>query len=108
MKKVFTVMAVVVSIMMGGEIHAGNFITSTEHDPVLISRKREIAIGKNTDRQMRQTYRVSTDQKLNQRIDAIGQRLAVLSKRSDMRYTFIDKTLLFDDRSIRQDDLVCQ
>jgi predicted Zn-dependent protease len=88
MRKVFTVIAVVVGIIMGGEIHAGNFITSTEHDPVLISQKSEIVIGKNTDRQMRQTYRISTDRKLNQRIDAIGQRLAVLSDRSNLRYTF--------------------
>jgi len=88
MKIFFAIVAVVVSITVSGEIDARNFITSTEHDPVLISQKSEIAIGTNTDRQMRQTYRISTDQELNQRIKNIGQRLAVLSKRKTLKYTF--------------------
>jgi predicted Zn-dependent protease len=94
MKGLFAVMTVVVSVMVSGEIHARNFIASTEHDPVLISQRSEIAIGKNTDRQMRQTYMVSTDQRLNQRINTIGQKMAVLSKRNNMSYTF---TVLDDE-----------
>ncbi len=88
MKKFFVITVLVVTIMVGGEIHARNFITSTEHDPVLIGQRSEIAIGKNTDQQMRQTYRVSTDRKLNGQIDAIGRRLAALSKRNNLKYTF--------------------
>jgi predicted Zn-dependent protease len=94
MKRFFAVMAAVVCIMVSDGIYARNFITSTDHDPVLIGQRSEIAIGKNTDRQMRQTYRISTDQKLNQQIDAIGQKLAVCSKRSNLRYTF---TVLDDE-----------
>jgi predicted Zn-dependent protease len=94
MKGLFVAMTVIVSLMLSGEIHAGNFIASTEHDPVLISQKTEIAIGKNTDWQMRQTYRVSTDQRLNQRIQAIGQKMVVLSKRNNPSYTF---TVLDDE-----------
>jgi predicted Zn-dependent protease len=87
-------MTVVACIMVTDAIYARNFITSTEHDPVLIGQKSEIAIGKNTDRQMRQAYRVSTDRKLNQQIDAIGQGLAIRSKRSNLKYTF---TVLDDE-----------
>ena len=94
MKKLFTVITFVVSIMVSGEVHAKNFISSTEHDPVLISQKREITIGKNTDSQMRQTYKISTDQRLNQQINDIGQRLAVFSKRNNLKYTF---TVLDDE-----------
>jgi hypothetical protein len=32
MKRLFVVMTVIVSIMVSGEIHARNFIASTEHD----------------------------------------------------------------------------
>lgn len=81
-------MAIVLSITAGSEIHAGNFVTDTEHDPVLISQKNEAVIGKNTDEQMRHTYRISTDQKLNQRINAIGQKLAASSRRNNLSYNF--------------------
>jgi len=96
MKKLLTIIAVVVSIIVSDETQAWNFITSTEHDPVLIGQESEMTIGKNTDRQMRQTYRVSTDRKRNQRIDAIGQRLAVHSKRKNLKYTFT----VFDDELV--------
>jgi hypothetical protein len=56
MKRLFAVMTVIISTMVSGEIHTMNFIASTEHDPVLISQRSEIAIGKDTDRQMRKTY----------------------------------------------------
>jgi predicted Zn-dependent protease len=88
MKIRFTVIAVIICMMAGFEIHAGNFLTSTEHDPVLIGQKSEIGIGRNTDRQLRSQYRVSTDENLNQRINAIGQKLAVHSSRKNLKYTF--------------------
>jgi predicted Zn-dependent protease len=94
MKKFFTIVTIAACVALSGEVHAKNFISSTEHDPVLISRKREVAIGKNTDSQMRQTYKLSTDQRLNQQINDIGQRLAVLSKRNNLKYTF---TVLDDE-----------
>ena len=76
------------SIMAGSEIYSANFLTSTEHDPVLIGQKAEISIGRNTDRQLKKTYRVSDDENLNQRINAIGQKLVAHSKRKNLKYTF--------------------
>jgi len=72
----------------GGSGAASNFITSTEHDPVFIGEKSEIEIGKNTDGQLRQQYRISTDRQLNQRIGDIGRRLAARSGRKGLNYTF--------------------
>jgi predicted Zn-dependent protease len=88
MKRRLTLITIIISIMASYEINASNFITSTEHDPVLIGQNSENAIGKNTDRQMKKTYRISMDQNLNQHINAIGQRLAVQSKRNNLKYTF--------------------
>jgi predicted Zn-dependent protease len=68
-------------------VDAVNPLTSTESDPVLIGEKSEIEIGKNTDQQIRQKYRESSDRALHQRIDMIGQRLAANSGRQ-IKYTF--------------------
>ena len=94
MKKLFIIIVILFSITLGGEAQAGNFFTSTEFDPVLIGQESEIEIGKNTDRQMRQQYRVSTNEKLNRQINAIGQKLAARSNRNDLKYTF---TVLDDE-----------
>lgn len=94
MKKLFIIMAIILGIISGSELQAGNFFTSTEFDPVLISQESEIDIGKNTDQQLRQQYKVSTNEKLNRQINAIGQRLAARSNRNDLKYTF---TVLDDE-----------
>jgi predicted Zn-dependent protease len=88
MKKILLITSAALIIVSSSEINAGNFLTSTEHDPVLIGQKSEIGIGKNTDRQLKRQYRVSTDENLNQRINAIGQKLAVHSSRKNLKYTF--------------------
>ncbi|MBP7528415.1 MAG: M48 family metalloprotease [Syntrophorhabdaceae bacterium] len=87
-KRFFIVFAVIMGIMAGGEAQAVNPLTSTEFDPVFIGEGSEIEIGKNTDQQLRSKYRISTDQQLNQRINAIGQRLAAQSERKNLKYTF--------------------
>jgi predicted Zn-dependent protease len=94
MNSIIVIVAILFSFMLNDGAIARNFITSTEHDPVLISQRSEIAIGRSTDRQMRQTYKVSTDQKFNQSIDSIGQKLAVCSKRNNLKFTF---TVLDDE-----------
>ncbi|MBP1748598.1 MAG: peptidase Ste24p [Deltaproteobacteria bacterium] len=85
--------AAVLSVMTAVPVEAVNPFTSTEYDPVLIGEQSEIEIGKKTDQQIRQKYRVSTDAALNQRINAIGQRLAANSGRK-INYTF---TVLDDE-----------
>jgi len=88
MKRFFIIFTVIMSIMAGGQAQAVDPLTSTEFDPVLIGEGSEIEIGKNTDQQLRSKYRISTDQQLNQRINAIGQRLAAQSERKNLKYTF--------------------
>lgn len=74
---------------------AMNPFLSTEHDPVLIGEQSEIEIGKNTDRQLRQKYRVSRDAGLDQRISAIGQRLAANSGRQiSYSFTVLDDAMV--------------
>jgi predicted Zn-dependent protease len=92
--KVFIVfMAACLSVAAVPAAYGTNPLTSTEYDPVFIDEQSEIEIGKNTDRQLRQKYRVSNDANLNQRINAIGQRLAAYSGRR-INYTF---TVLDDE-----------
>ncbi len=85
--------AAILSVMATVPVEAVNPLTSTEHDPVLIGEQREIEIGKSTDQQIRQKYRVSADANLSQRINGIGQRLAANSARK-IRYNF---TVLDDE-----------
>ncbi len=85
--------AVILSTLWAAPVAAVNPLTSTEYDPVLIGEQSEIEIGKNTDRQIRQKYGVSRDANVNQRINAIGQRLAANSGRR-INYTF---TVLDDE-----------
>ena len=80
--------AIIMVLMSAGQVCAGNFFTSTEFDPVLISEKSEIEIGRNTDQQVRQKYRISADPNLNQRINAMGQKLASVSDRKNIPYVF--------------------
>lgn len=88
-KTLFAILAMIIAIMAGGESNAAsNFFTSTQFDPVFIGEKSEIEIGKKTDQQLRQQYRMSTDQQLNQKINAIGQKLAARSERKNLNYSF--------------------
>jgi predicted Zn-dependent protease len=87
-KRLLVILALIVAMMAGGEAVAQNPFTSTAYDPVFIGEKSEIEIGKNTDEQLRQKYRISTDRQLNQRIDAIGQKLAARSERKNLKYSF--------------------
>ena len=91
-KPLVLLIAAILSTVWATSAAAVNPFISTEHDPVLIGEQSEIEIGKNTDQQTRQKYRVSSDPLLHQRIDVIGQRLAANSGRK-IKYTF---TVLVD------------
>ena len=86
-KPLVLLIAAILSTVWATSAAAVNPFISTEHDPVLIGEQSEIEIGKNTDQQTRQKYRVSSDPLLHQRIDVIGQRLAANSGRK-IKYTF--------------------
>ena len=54
----------------------------------IISRDQEIAIGRDVARQAEQKYGLVNDQTLQSRITRIGTKLAAVSDRPDMPYTF--------------------
>lgn len=95
-KIIFCLLLLFIFFTAPQNIHAENFITSTEHDPVLIGQKAEISIGRNTDQQMKKRYRVSSDAELNSKIDLIGRKLAAHSSRKNLKYTFT----VLDDRMV--------
>ncbi len=55
---------------------------------MLVSQQDEIAMGKQTDVQIGQTYGFYEDQKLSAYVDRIGQGIARNSHQPNMRYTF--------------------
>ena len=66
---------------------ATNPVTGKQ-DLVLMSAAQELALGQQAHQQTLQQYRVYSDPALQQYIDAVGQRLAGISHRSELRYTF--------------------
>lgn len=83
-----TVLSVTVAlcgILLGG--CATNPVTG-EQDLVLVSESQELALGQQAHQQTLQQYRVYNDAALQQYVDAVGQRLAAVSHRQDLRYTF--------------------
>ncbi len=87
-KRLLMILVLLAAMTLGGDAWAQNPFTSTEFDPVFIGEQSEIEIGKNTDQELRKKYRISTDRRLNERINAIGQRLAARSARSNLKYKF--------------------
>ena len=56
---------------------------------VLVSESQEIAIGRREDGNVRRQYGVYEDERLQQYVSAIGQRLAKASHRPDIEYRFL-------------------
>ena len=66
---------------------ATNPVTGKQ-DLVLMSVAQELALGQQAHQQTLQQYRVYNDPALQQYVDAVGQRLAGISHRTELRYTF--------------------
>src|SRR5437764_1488984 len=56
---------------------------------VLVSEAQEIALGRESDPQVRQQYGVAENQPLQNYIEAIGRRLAKVSHRPDLEWHFV-------------------
>lgn len=54
----------------------------------IISEKQEISIGRKVAQQIEFSYRLAEDDELQERIDAIGQRLALVCDRPELAYSF--------------------
>lgn len=59
-----------------------------EQNLVLVSERQELALGQQAHQQTLQQYRVYEDAALQQYVDAVGQRLAAVSHRDDLNFTF--------------------
>ncbi len=55
---------------------------------MLLSQSDEIALGQQTDKQVLQTYGINDDPALNAYVNGIGQRMAKLTHRPNLKYTF--------------------
>lgn len=55
---------------------------------MLLSQSDEIALGQQTDKQVMQTYGIYDDPELNAYVNSIGQRMAKLTHRPNLKYTF--------------------
>ena len=69
-----------------------------EQNLVLVSERQELALGQQAHQQTLQQYRVYEDAALQQYVDAVGQRLAAVSHRDDLNFTFT----LLDSAEIRE------
>lgn len=61
---------------------------------ILISTEEEIQIGRQVAAEIQQKYPIYRDQRLNERINSIGQKIAAVNDRKDLPYYFI---ILDDD-----------
>ena len=59
-----------------------------KQDLVLMSEAQELALGRQAHQQTLQEYRIYPDPALQQYVDAVGQKLAEKSHRTDLSYTF--------------------
>ena len=66
---------------------ATNPVTGKQ-DLVLVSERQEQALGQQAHAQTLQQYRVYQDTALQQYVDAVGQRVAAVSHRQDLTFTF--------------------
>ncbi|NOY58108.1 MAG: M48 family metalloprotease [Calditrichaeota bacterium] len=55
---------------------------------MLLSQSDEIALGQQTDKQVMQTYGIYNDPALNAYVNGIGQRMAKLTHRPNLKYSF--------------------
>ncbi|MEM1328345.1 MAG: M48 family metalloprotease [Bacteroidota bacterium] len=59
-----------------------------KRQPLVMSEEREVALGKQSDPQVVAAFGLYEDQKLQQYINAEGQRMAAVSHRPDLKFTF--------------------
>lgn len=61
---------------------------SGERELMLFSEKQEIAMGQETDQQIRRQFGIYDDSKLNAYVNAVGQKMVPYSHRPDLKYHF--------------------
>jgi len=88
-----SVVAVVLAVMLGVPGCATNPATG-RRQLILMSEQEEIALGKESDAQIRQQMGVYNDQALQEYVDRVGQRLARASHRPNLpwKFTVVDES----------------
>lgn len=62
---------------------------SGKKELMFFSEKAEIALGENTDREIRQTYGIYQDKAMNDYVNVVGQKLAAFSFRPKLQFHFV-------------------
>lgn len=87
-KNSFLVWAIIFSnVLLGGCATVYNPATQ-RNEIILINTEEEVALGRDLDRQIRKKFKVLQDLKRQGRLEEIGFRVANLSDRQDLRYSF--------------------
>ena len=82
----FRIKQVVGSFLLVGLLFAGFFLPAAEAG--IISTKQEISIGESAARQVEKQYKLVEDPVLQARVQRIGEKIAAVSSRPNLPYTF--------------------
>ena len=82
----FRIKQIVGSFLLVGLLFAGFFLPVAEAG--IISTKQEISIGESAARQVEKQYKLVEDPVLQARVQQIGKKIAAVSSRPDLPYTF--------------------
>ncbi|MFH1854216.1 MAG: M48 family metallopeptidase [Candidatus Omnitrophota bacterium] len=85
----FMKMAVIVSLFLSVSACATTYNPATEKSEfIFITTPMEVSIGKATASQVSRDFKISKDKQKNNRLKEIGERLAAVSDRKDLKYQF--------------------
>ena len=82
----FQIKQILGSFLLVGLLFAGFFLPVAEAG--IISTKQEISIGESAARQVEKQYKLVEDPVLQARVQQIGKKIAAVSSRPDLPYTF--------------------
>ncbi|MFH1046660.1 MAG: M48 family metalloprotease [Candidatus Omnitrophota bacterium] len=89
-KKIFTILFIIIALgsFFGAISRAEYNLATKEEELVLISTEKEVGIGRSIAHSVENKYRISKKTQLQEKISAIGQKLASVSDRKDTTYFF--------------------
>jgi len=76
-------------VFITGAVYSVEYETVTgQEDFVFMSTEKEVAMGKSLDKAVKKKFKPIEDQDIQKRVNAIGQRIALVCDRRDIRYHF--------------------
>lgn len=87
LRKYILICLIIVSITQFGCVTIYNPATQ-KNETLLIDTQQEVAMGCDMDKEIQQKMKILADTTLQQRLNSIGNRIAMASDRQDLRYNF--------------------